>query len=485
MASDAPVALGDVVAGKYRVTRFLGAGGMGVVVEAEHLELAQPVALKFLYAGAIANPGASERFLREARAAVRIRSEHVARVLDVGRTEQGTPFMVMECLDGRDLGQVIQESTTIEIARAVGYVLQACEALAVAHGLGIVHRDLKPSNIFVTTRPDGTPLVKVLDFGISKAVETGAPLSLTSTGEILGSPIYMSPEQLRNTRGVDRRTDIWSLGTVLYELLTRRHPFEAESMPTLCAMIAADPPENLRRVRPDVPPELEAVVLRCLEKQPANRFSGISDLARALLPFAGPDGLASVGRISRIAAGSEVTAASPAEVLTVDSPPRTPAPHEATAASPVAVPFTIAEPSSPTPEPTNRRPRRVIVGALLALGIVVLALAWRSRSTPVANGPPAPSSVTSVSSSVASGVAANAAVVPVLPRVEPVATAIAAIASGAATTTPDGGARLESAPQPAVKTKPHPTPSAPSSTNVAVPASTNEKLPLDPLIDQR
>jgi serine/threonine-protein kinase len=314
----------------------------------------------------------------------------------------------------------------------------------------------------------------VLDFGISKAVETGAPLSLTTTGEILGSPIYMSPEQLRNTRGVDRRTDIWSLGTVLYELLTRRHPFEAESMPTLCAMIAADPPENLRRVRPDVPAELEAVVLRCLEKLPANRFSGISDLARALLPFAGPDGLASVGRIARIAAGSEVTAASPVgspgESPPLDSPPRSPGPHEATAASPVAVPLTTTDASSPSLERANRKPVRVIVAALLALGIVVGALVWRSHPGPSTDATPVPSAV-------ASAVAANAALVPVPPRAEPAPTV---------TATPDAGARLESAPPPvAVKTKPRPTSASPSPPNPAVPASTNEKLPLDPLIDQR
>ena len=465
MGSEAPVKLGDVVSGKYKVTRFLGAGGMGVVVGAEHLELGQPVALKFLHATGVADAGASERFLREARAAARIRSEHVARVLDVARDDAGTPFMVMECLEGRDLGQIIREEAPLEIARAIGYLLQACEAIAVAHSIGIVHRDLKPSNIFVTSRADGSPLVKVLDFGISKAVETNAPMSLTSTGEILGSPIYMSPEQLRNTRGVDRRTDIWSLGTVLYELLTKQHPFEADSMPTLCAMIAADAPKLLREVRPDAPAALEAVVMRCLEKLPAGRFGSVSDFASALSPFGGPDALAAVGRIARISAGSEATAAS--AVVTPADTPRMPLPHEATAASPMALPGKRAQ-------PRERKRRFAVVGAgLFALVALVLfslarllpAFTSDAASHPLASAATAPPNVPEPPVLVASGVVTHA--------VETVS------GSSPAFEATDAGTVAASQ---ATKSKAHAgaVPASP-----AVPSHAGEKEPLDPLIDQR
>ena len=470
MGSEPPVLLGDVVAGKYKVTRFLGAGGMGVVVAAEHLELGQLVALKFLHASAVANAGAAERFLREARAAVRIRSEHVARVLDVGRDAAGTPFMVMEHLEGRDLGQVIQEEAPLEITRAIGYILQACEAIAVAHAIGIVHRDLKPSNIFVTSRADGTPLVKVLDFGISKAIEAGAPLSLTSTGEILGSPIYMSPEQLRNTRSVDRRTDIWSLGSVLYELLTKHHPFEAESMPTLCAMIAADEPKTIGAFRSDVADELEGVVMRCLEKQPQGRFGSVADFARALVPFAAPDGLTVVGRIARIAAGNEATAAS--AIATPKLLPSVPAPHEATAASPVALPGKRAS------LPVQKRRLAFAAGALLgAIALVVIRIARlypaaaverETRPLSSVDLPAPPASATPLL--VASGLGAHAALLPVDVSVE------ARPSVGT-----EAGASPPSAPPAAAAAKSRASsPAAP-----AVPSHAAEKEPLDPLIDQR
>src|SRR4051812_480796 len=210
---------GQILGGKYRVDRVLGAGGMGMVVAATHLQLDERIAIKFLLPEALRNPEAVARFGREAKAAVKIRGEHVARVIDVGSFENGAPYMVMEHLDGRDLSSFIHERGAMPMSDAVDAVLQACEALAEAHALGIVHRDLKPANLFLTRRPDGTPSIKVLDFGISKLTAPGADHSMTKTSAVMGSPLYMSPEQMTASRGVDARTDIWALGVVLYELL--------------------------------------------------------------------------------------------------------------------------------------------------------------------------------------------------------------------------------------------------------------------------
>ena len=293
----APVRAGDILAGKFRVERVLGVGGMGVVVAAMHLQLDQRVALKFVLPSAIQNAETVERFSREARAAVRLRSEHVARVLDVGTLESGSPYIVMEFLEGRDLAEVIAPGP-LSVRDAVDYVMQACEAIAEAHSIGIVHRDLKPRNLFLARRIDGRPLIKVLDFGISKMTVPGSPeqMSLTRTTEVMGSPNYMSPEQLRSARNVDLRTDIWSLGVILYEILTGHVPFEAETVTQLCAMVLQDTPRVLHEYRPDLPPALTDVVFRCLEKDPARRFQSVAELAHALEPF----GAAETGAAARI-----------------------------------------------------------------------------------------------------------------------------------------------------------------------------------------
>jgi hypothetical protein len=295
------VQVGQVLAGKYRVERVLGQGGMGVVVAATHLQLGQLFALKFLLPHMCEHAEAVARFAREARAAVQIQSEHVARVTDVGTLESGAPYMVMEYLQGSDLSEVLRARGPLPITEAVGFMLQACEAIAEAHALGIVHRDLKPANMFLTRRRDGSPLVKVLDFGISKALqETLSSPSVTSTAAIMGSPLYMSPEQVRSSKSVDARSDVWALGVILQELLTGAPTYEAETASALMAMIAADPPTPLRQRRPDAPPQLEAVVLRCLEKDRERRVSNVAELARAIAPFGAADARASVERISRV-----------------------------------------------------------------------------------------------------------------------------------------------------------------------------------------
>jgi len=297
------VEVGQVLAGKYRVERVLGQGGMGVVVAATHLQLNQLFALKFLLPHMCQHGEAVARFAREARAAVQIQSEHVARVTDVGTLESGAPYMVMEYLQGSDLSEVLRARGPLPIAEAVGFLLQACEAIAEAHALGIVHRDLKPANMFLTRRRDGSPLVKVLDFGISKALQetlSGAAPSVTSTSAIMGSPLYMSPEQVRSSKTVDARSDVWALGVILQELLTGAPSYEAETASALMAMIAADPPTPLRQRRPDAPPQLETTILRCLEKDRARRLPNVAELARAIAPFAAPEARASVERIARV-----------------------------------------------------------------------------------------------------------------------------------------------------------------------------------------
>jgi serine/threonine protein kinase len=287
-----------VVAGKYRVERTLGAGGMGVVVAATQLELDRSVALKFLLPRVLERRDLVARFAREARVAAKLQSEHVARVLDVGSLDDDTPFIVMEYLDGDDLARVIAEQGPLSCKQAVGYVLEAAEAVAEAHALGIVHRDIKPANLFLAKRTSGPPLIKVLDFGLSKISELAGAENVTSVTGIFGTPAYMSPEQLWSSRTADARSDIWSLGVVLYELLTAQCPFPHERMPELIAAILHAPAQPFDEWRDDVPPELAAVVLQCMEKDPKNRYANVAQLAEALVPFGPPSSERSAERIA-------------------------------------------------------------------------------------------------------------------------------------------------------------------------------------------
>jgi serine/threonine-protein kinase len=268
-----------IVAGKYRLGRVLGRGATSVVMQAMHLQLHQPVAIKFLRPDVLEHPRVIQRFLREAQAAVRLRSEHVARVLDVGALDDGPPYMVLEYLEGADLASFPRSQLTI--GSIVDLILQACEALSEAHALGIVHRDIKPANFFVTRYADGALLLKVLDFGISKIRTTGEPL--TAPQIAMGTPAYMSPEQMRSPHDVDHRSDLWSLGVVLYELLQGAPPFLGDTLSSLVLEIANDP---LPKLTVRLPGDLDAVVYRCLEKDPARRFQDAAELASALAKFA-------------------------------------------------------------------------------------------------------------------------------------------------------------------------------------------------------
>ena len=296
-----PVAAGDLIADKYRLEGQIGTGGMGVVFAATHLHLDQQVALKFLLPEAAKNAEVVERFWREARAAVKIQSEHVARVMDIGMLDGGVPYIVMEYLQGDDLENIVKAQGPLPVAEAVRLVLHACEALAEAHAMGIVHRDIKPANLFLARRADGSRIVKLLDFGISKASpmwgEDG-PRALTMTTAVIGSPRYMSPEQLRSSRDVDARSDVWALGVTLFELLGATSPFAKGTMPEVCASILKDEPQSLAGLRPEVPQGLELVIKKCLAKEPDQRWKNVGDLAIALRPF-GPLGIIDIS-IERI-----------------------------------------------------------------------------------------------------------------------------------------------------------------------------------------
>lgn len=286
---------GAVILGKYRVVRQIGRGGMGIVVEAEHIDLRERVAIKFMKAEG-ASGSAVPRFLREARAAARIRSEHVVRVIDVGRLEDDRPFMVMEYLEGRDLAQRLTERGPLDLEDALGCILQACLGLAEAHSEGILHRDLKPSNLLLSRRSDGSSLVKILDFGVSKM--DGAT-DLTNVRQVLGSLLYMSPEQLECSREVDQRTDIYSLGATLYELLTGHTPFASSNPIALSMKILKATRRPVADFRPDLPAEFCAILDKMLEKSRDDRFAYVADVATALLPFA-PKERALVERINRV-----------------------------------------------------------------------------------------------------------------------------------------------------------------------------------------
>ncbi len=298
-----PVQEGEILARKYRVERVLGQGGMGVVVAARHVELDELVALKFLLPEALSEPEAVARFLKEARAAVRIKSEHVARVHDVGQLDTGAPYIVMEYLEGSDLGALVKKRVALAVEDVIDYVLQACEAIANAHQLGIVHRDLKPSNLMLVSRSDGSQCIKVLDFGISKVSSLGgreSSMNMTKTAAVLGSPLYMSPEQMMSAKDVDPRTDIWAIGTILYELLTGSPPFMADTLPALGVLIATTQPTPIRSLRPEVPAGVEAVAACCLQKNREQRYPNVAALAQALAPFAPERSFVSIERASRI-----------------------------------------------------------------------------------------------------------------------------------------------------------------------------------------
>ncbi len=296
---------GDVVGDKYRLEAVIGRGGMSVVYRATHLQLDQQVALKVLSAEALLLPEYIVRLRREARAVSRMRSEHVVRVHDIGELETkgdvpGVPYLVMEYLSGLDLAAVLACRGPMSVDLAVECILQACEALAEAHALGIVHRDLKPANLFLTESADGSPCVKVLDFGISRMSRGHGLTSLTDPGTVLGTPSYMAPEQMEAGDTVDARSDIWALGTILHELLLGKPPYTGDSLPQIFMKIMRSRPPRASRLRAGVPSEIDAIVAQCLAIEPTDRFQTVAELAWALSAVGTPHARDSAERISRV-----------------------------------------------------------------------------------------------------------------------------------------------------------------------------------------
>jgi serine/threonine-protein kinase len=305
--------IGATVAGKYQIQRVLGQGGMGTVYLATHTLLDRSVALKILHPGTFEHPAATERLLREGRALARLRGEHIARVLDVEAPQNGPCFLVLEYLEGEDLGAIIKQSGALPINLAVTYILEACEALAEAHAQGIVHRDIKPSNLFLTPMADGSSGIKVIDFGISKQTDQGT--SLTHSRSVIGSPCYMAPEQLRSSGSIDARCDIWSLGVVFYEMLTGKPPHGGNSVLELCASILESDPKSPKALRPEVPHAIDAAVRKCLARDPDERFATVRELS---LSIAADPGSTTARLAWNLPSSSEILKASSSRDSTAD-----------------------------------------------------------------------------------------------------------------------------------------------------------------------
>ena len=289
---------GTVIGSRFRVESELGRGGMGVVLRGVD-ETNRPVAIKVLLPEAVEHPEAVPRFVNEARAARELTSEHSVRVIDAGTLDSGLPFMVMELLDGEDLSTQLEKRGAFSITDACDAVIDACDALAEAHSRGMVHRDLKPANLFAARGADGRVRVKVLDFGVSKVAAQIRQMALTSTGTALGTPYYMAPEQLKSAKGVDARADIWSLGVVLYELLTGTLPFDGKSFGMLFMQIVSEDPKPIHLRKPEIPVGLSEIVETCMKKDREQRYADLSALVQELAKFASPSGQAQAARITQ------------------------------------------------------------------------------------------------------------------------------------------------------------------------------------------
>jgi eukaryotic-like serine/threonine-protein kinase len=411
-AQVARASFGDLIAGKYRVVCQLGEGGMGVVELAVHEPLGVKVAIKTL--NREGRTGADEkRFLLEAQTAAQLKSEHIARVTDVGSLADGRQYMVMEYLEGETLAARLSRRGRLPQAEAVDFIVQACAGLAEAHASGIVHRDIKPSNLFLTRRPDGSNCVKVIDFGISKFdVGVRAP-ALTNTGLAVGTPLYMSPEQVKHAKSIDGRSDVWALGVVLYELLSGKSPFEDESLGvTLVNILEKSHPAIRDRVT-DIDPALAAVIDACLVKDPSGRHDSVVVLADKLGPFGTEDTKRLASRIPKIAerTAARVQVALPQEVAPPpDSGPpgRTP-PDGGIASMPTTVQMSLAPRMTPrsddslgalhTPSPEVKHtplpeslvvppmsrgrglPIAFVLVSVVAVGAVAWAISSRAGST--------------------------------------------------------------------------------------------------------
>jgi eukaryotic-like serine/threonine-protein kinase len=379
---------GEILSGKYRIEQIIGIGGMGAVLEATKLADDTRVAIKIMLPHLVKQAEFAARFVREVHAAAALSSEHVARVLEVGWFENGQPYLVMELLEGADLDKMILERGPLPIGEAVGYLIEACDAVAEAHARGIIHRDLKPSNLFVAQRSGAPPILKVLDFGISKPMKVDPEATdiraITGTDTTLGSPQYMSPEQFRSSRRVDTRTDIWSLGMILHRMLTGKVAFEATSIAELLTMLVGEAPTPLRARRPDAPPALEAVILRCLEKDVARRFQNVGQIVIALAPFAPRAASVVLPRVVSLLGAATVTAPPP-QLLPPEDPVIFDAPSTPASYGPAELP-----PAPPARTPSSLVGLTLVVSVAVMLIVIGVLEAHRFFTTRRSAAPSAP-----------------------------------------------------------------------------------------------
>jgi serine/threonine-protein kinase len=385
---------GQIVADKYRIDGVMGTGGMGVVVAATHVELDQRVAIKFLRE---VSPEALARFQREARLLVRLKSPHVARVFDVGALDDDTPYIVMEHLDGSDLASVVTSRKKLPVEESVDYILQAMEAVAEAHALGMVHRDLKPANLFLARGAGGTTTVKVLDFGVSKILDDrasradGSPRGgdLTNEGMALGSPGYMSAEQMTNARDVDERSDIFSLGALLYRFVGGQTPYKGNSVVTILASIATEPLTPLRTLTPDAPETFANIVERCLLQDKAARWPTVAHLANALAPYATRRGRVSIEQILatlNVTFPDDGLAETTKRPVKLSQPPALgpvmgTGPHFTVSARAAAPPMFVSTPQAMRP-PRQGLSQKTTIGITLGvLALFAIAAGWRAFAT--------------------------------------------------------------------------------------------------------
>ena len=399
-----PLAIGELVGGKYQITSILGEGGMGIVFRATHVDLNCDVAIKVIRQELNQQPELIARLMQEARAAAQIRSDHVCRVLDVSRLDTGTPYVVMEYLDGKNLATVLDGKGRLPERLTVDYVLQACEAIAEAHRAGVVHRDLKPENLFLAEFPDGRRAIKVLDFGISKATGSWVkPVgkTLTNPSSAMGSPHYMAPEQMTAARDVDARADIWALGAILHQLLTGHLAFDGDSLPAVCAAVLQSEPTPVREYLPEVSQGLEEAILLCMVKNRDRRLATVAELARLISPFGSAQAAQSAARIYRLLDESEpLHSSGEYSSSTLLSPRQLPTPRTPIQRAPIET--TVAVTSSKRAfaalgygaNGRKWRPLQVIGLFVLVSGISFAVMEVRSRQLPSSPSPDVASKVT-------------------------------------------------------------------------------------------
>ncbi|MDQ3034771.1 MAG: serine/threonine protein kinase, partial [Myxococcota bacterium] len=370
--------IGATLADRYRVLRRIAEGGMGAVYEAEQLALSRRVAIKCLHAHLARDQEIVGRFRREALATTQIGHPHIVDVLDLGEMDDGTLFMVLELLDGRDLARALKDDGPLSIARAARVLAQVCEGVGAAHEKGIVHRDLKPENVFLITREGDPDFVKVLDFGVSKirAAADAPAESMTRTGTALGTPYYMAPEQAQGKRDVDHRADVYALGVILFRVLTGHHPFADDSYPMLVLKICTEPAPRVEEWRKDVPRELASLLERMLAKDPAARPQSMDEVRSELLRLRDLDAAPELtgaaaptsstsSLLERRASHRDLSPAAMAATQHARPPSRAPTPQEEDE---------DAEAASRVVPPTSRTP---MIAALAVLGIATLGvMAW-------------------------------------------------------------------------------------------------------------